>query len=43
MHRGLATITTQEVSCYSISAKNQVNIDITIQWLIRQAKKERSA
>lgn len=40
---GLATISTQEVSCYSISAKNKVNIDITIQWLIRQAKKGRDA
>lgn len=37
---GLATIATQEVSCYSISAKNQVNIDITLQWLMRHAKKD---
>lgn len=40
---GLATITSQEVSCYSISAKNQVNIDITMQWLINQARKGRHA
>ena len=36
---GLASITTQEVSCFSISAKNQVNLDITIQWLIRHSKR----
>lgn len=36
----LASISTQEVSCYSISAKNQVNIDITLQWLLRHAKKD---
>ncbi|PJF18259.1 Small GTP-binding protein domain-containing protein [Paramicrosporidium saccamoebae] len=39
---GLSTVATQEVSCYSISAKNQVNIDITLQWLMRHAKKEQS-
>lgn len=38
---GLASVTTQEVSCYSISAKNQVNIDITLQWLINHAKSQR--
>ncbi|KAI8644944.1 hypothetical protein BD408DRAFT_412409 [Parasitella parasitica] len=26
------------ISCYSISAKNQVNIDITLQWLIKKGK-----
>lgn len=36
---GLAAITTQEVSCYSISAKNQVNIDITLQWLLKHSKR----
>lgn len=36
----LSSISTQEVSCYSISAKNQVNIDITLQWLLRHAKKD---
>lgn len=34
----LSTINTQEVSCYSISAKNQTNLDITLQWLIKHAK-----
>lgn len=38
---GLAAISTTEVSCYSISAKNQVNIDITLQWLLKHAKKGR--
>lgn len=36
----LAGITTQEVSCYSISAKNQNNLDITLQWLIKHASKK---
>ncbi len=36
---GLASVTTQEVSCYSISAKNQVNIDITLQWLLRHTRR----
>lgn len=35
----LSSITGQEVSCYSISAKNQVNIDITIEWLLKHSKK----
>ncbi|CAO0794904.1 unnamed protein product [Mucor circinelloides] len=35
----LKTITNREVSCYSISAKNHSNIDITLQWLIKQGKK----
>ncbi|RUS16266.1 ADP-ribosylation factor-like 8A, isoform CRA_d, partial [Endogone sp. FLAS-F59071] len=34
----LKTIANREVSCYSISAKNQVNIDITLQWLIKKGK-----
>ncbi|KDN40969.1 P-loop containing nucleoside triphosphate hydrolase protein [Tilletiaria anomala UBC 951] len=29
----LDTITGREVSCYSISSKNQVNIDVTLRWL----------
>jgi ADP-ribosylation factor-like protein 8 len=37
---GLAEITTQEVSCYSISAKEQINIDITLQWLINHSKRQ---
>jgi ADP-ribosylation factor-like protein 8 len=36
--RGLAEVTSREVCCYSISAKNQVNIDITMQWLMKHAK-----
>jgi ADP-ribosylation factor-like protein 8 len=39
---GLACINTQEVSCYSISAKNQVNIDITLQWLIQHSKRRQT-
>ncbi|KAJ3195001.1 ADP-ribosylation factor-like protein 8B [Irineochytrium annulatum] len=34
---GLKSITNREVSCYSISAKNQVNIDLTLNWLIKHA------
>ncbi|KAG0254142.1 ADP-ribosylation factor-like protein 8B [Mortierella polycephala] len=32
----LKQIANREVSCYSISAKNQVNIDITLQWLTKK-------
>ncbi|KAJ3052273.1 ADP-ribosylation factor-like protein 8B [Rhizophlyctis rosea] len=35
---GLKTITNREVACYSISAKNATNIDITMNWLIKNAK-----
>ncbi|KAG0182637.1 ADP-ribosylation factor-like protein 8B [Apophysomyces sp. BC1021] len=34
----LKSITNREVSCYSISAKNQINIDVTLQWLIKKGK-----
>jgi len=34
----LKSIYNREVSCYSISAKNQVNIDTTLQWLIKKGK-----
>jgi ADP-ribosylation factor-like protein 8 len=34
----LKSITGREVCCYSISAKNQVNIDITLEWLINHSK-----
>jgi ADP-ribosylation factor-like protein 8 len=34
----LKSIKGREVSCYSISSKNQVNIDLTLQWLIKHAK-----
>lgn len=37
-HRHLSDISNREVSCFSISAKNQVNIDITLQWLMQHAK-----
>ena len=36
--RALKSITGREVSCYSISAKNQVNIDVTLDWLIHHSK-----
>jgi len=35
----LKNIPDREVCCYSISCKNQVNIDITLQWLMAHAKK----
>ncbi|KAJ3277884.1 ADP-ribosylation factor-like protein 8B [Borealophlyctis nickersoniae] len=35
---GLRSITNREVACYSISAKNSTNIDITLNWLIKNAK-----
>ncbi|KAJ3034789.1 ADP-ribosylation factor-like protein 8B [Rhizophlyctis rosea] len=35
---GLKSITNREVACYSISAKNATNIDITMNWLIKNAK-----
>lgn len=31
--RRLETIVNREVSCYSISSKRQVNIDVTLRWL----------
>jgi len=34
----LKAIGGREVCCYSISAKNQVNIDITLDWLIKHSK-----
>ena len=34
----LKAISNREVCCYSISAKNSVNIDITLQWLTKHAK-----
>jgi len=33
----LKSITGREVCCYSISAKNSVNIDITLDWLIKHS------
>nr|QXF29049.1 Arl8 [Gefionella okellyi] len=35
----LSKITDREVTCYSISAKYQQNIDIALKWLIEQSKK----
>lgn len=35
----LGTVTTQQVSCYSISAKNKVNLDITVNWLLQQSSR----
>jgi len=35
---GLKSITNREVCCYSISAKNTTNIDITIDWLIKHSQ-----
>eukprot|EP01100_Stratorugosa_tubuloviscum_P000982 TRINITY_DN121_c0_g3_i6.p1 TRINITY_DN121_c0_g3~~TRINITY_DN121_c0_g3_i6.p1 ORF type:complete len:188 (-),score=87.44 TRINITY_DN121_c0_g3_i6:57-620(-) len=34
----LKSISGREVCCYSISAKNSVNIDVTLQWLCDHAK-----
>ncbi|KAF9921289.1 ADP-ribosylation factor-like protein 8B [Linnemannia zychae] len=34
----LKQIANREVSCYAISAKNQTNIDITLQWLTKKGK-----
>lgn len=33
----LQSITGREVACYSISARNNHNIDVTLEWLIRHA------
>eukprot|EP00994_Dinema_validum_P001217 NODE_1244_length_1040_cov_172.588295_g953_i0.p1 GENE.NODE_1244_length_1040_cov_172.588295_g953_i0~~NODE_1244_length_1040_cov_172.588295_g953_i0.p1 ORF type:complete len:192 (-),score=34.58 NODE_1244_length_1040_cov_172.588295_g953_i0:416-991(-) len=35
----LKSIKGREVCCYSISAKNEVNIDVTLDWLIKHSKK----
>lgn len=34
----LKALTNREVCCYSISAKNAVNIDITIEWLTKHSR-----
>ena len=34
----LKALINREVCCYSISAKNSVNIDITIDWLIKHSR-----
>ncbi|KAI9173275.1 ADP-ribosylation factor-like protein 8A [Blastocladiella emersonii ATCC 22665] len=33
----LKSYSQREIACYSVSAKNQVNIDITLQWLTKHA------
>jgi ADP-ribosylation factor-like protein 8 len=35
----LQDITNREVSCYSISAKEETNLDAVLQWLIARAKR----
>jgi ADP-ribosylation factor-like protein 8 len=35
----LEDIKEREVSCYSISAKQETNLDAVLQWLISKAKK----
>jgi ADP-ribosylation factor-like protein 8 len=39
----LKSLTGREVSCYSISAKNSVNIEKTLEWLIKYGKKNTSS
>jgi ADP-ribosylation factor-like protein 8 len=34
----LSSVTDREICCYSISCKEQQNIDITLQWLIQHSK-----
>jgi ADP-ribosylation factor-like protein 8 len=38
----LKSLTGREVSCYSISAKNAVNIEKTLEWLIKYGKKSQA-
>jgi len=33
----LKSVTGRDVCCYSISAKNSVNIDVTLEWLIKHS------
>ena len=40
---GLKELEGREVCCYSISAKNNVNIEITLQWLIKHSKSASTA
>mmetsp|Transcript_9328 Transcript_9328/g.16303 ORF Transcript_9328/g.16303 Transcript_9328/m.16303 type:complete len:199 (+) Transcript_9328:10-606(+) len=37
----LKSLTNREVCCYSISAKNSVNIDITLEWLMKRTSTAR--
>jgi ADP-ribosylation factor-like protein 8 len=38
----LSNISSREVAYYSISAKNSVNLDVTLNWLIKQGQSGRS-
>ena len=38
---GLKSLEGREVCCYSISAKNSVNIDITLDWLTKHSRTAR--
>lgn len=38
----LSSIQDREIVCYSISCKDQTNIDITLQWLIKHSKSRQS-
>lgn len=38
----LGEIEGREVCCYSISAKNSTNIDITMEWLIKRQERDGS-
>ena len=42
-NRGLKELEGREVCCYSISAKNNVNIEMTLQWLIKHSKSASSS
>jgi ADP-ribosylation factor-like protein 8 len=35
---GLKSLSGREVCCYSVSAKECVNMDVTLQWLTKHAK-----
>ena len=37
LFRGLRRITEREVVCYSISARNAVNIEVVLEWLVKHA------
>lgn len=37
-HKTIQNIAGREVCVYSISCKNQTNIDLTLQWLTKHAK-----
>ena len=39
----LRRVQNRQVACFSISAKNQVNLDITVQWLSEQPARANKA